>query len=157
MRINYEMYGNSKGDRSEWATPQSLFDELNSEFHFTLDVAASKQNHKCEKYFTIKDDGLRQAWSGVVWCNPPYGKAVSLWLEKAIAEQERGVTSVFLVFARTDTSWFHDLVLPNAKVRFLRGRVKFVHPKKGSGNNPAMGSMVLVFQGTHAKKQRNKR
>jgi phage N-6-adenine-methyltransferase len=157
MRINYDMYGNSKGSRSEWATPQDLFDRLNAEFHFTLDAAASKLNHKCEKFFTVKDNGLKQPWSGTVWCNPPYGKAVPLWLQKAIEEQAHGVTSVFLVFARTDTGWFHDLVLPHAEIRFLRGRVKFVHPTLGTGNNPALGSMVLVFRGKHAKKQRNKR
>lgn len=36
----------------EWETPQHVFDKLNKEFEFTLDVAASDLNHKCEKYFT---------------------------------------------------------------------------------------------------------
>src|SRR5277367_4561745 len=145
MKINHAMYGDSEGDRSEWETPQELFNELDAEFHFTLDVAASKSNHKCRKFFTKEQDGLKQPWSGVAWCNPPYGKAIPLWLNKAIEEQKRGVTSVFLVFARTDTSWFHEIVLPHAEVRFLRGRVRFTHPTLGVGNNPAMGSMVLVF------------
>lgn len=41
-------------DKDYWETPQSLFDELNAEFNFTLDAAANDANHKCERYFTKK-------------------------------------------------------------------------------------------------------
>ena len=47
-----------------WATPQDFYDELNEEFHFTLDPCSSDENHKCEKYFTKKQDGLSQNWGG---------------------------------------------------------------------------------------------
>lgn len=61
-------------DKNFWETPQKLFDELDAEFHFTLDAAASDENHKCARYFTQNDDGLRQNWEGeTVFCNPPYG------------------------------------------------------------------------------------
>ena len=49
----------------EWATPQNFFDELDHEFHFDLDAAADESNHKCERYFTLKDDGLTKNWGGV--------------------------------------------------------------------------------------------
>ena len=49
-------------DKNFWETPQRLFDELDAEFHFTLDAAASDENHKCARYFTKNDDGLRQNW-----------------------------------------------------------------------------------------------
>ena len=48
----------------EWETPQALFDELDREFGFTLDVCATKENAKCEKYFTKEQDGLSQNWGG---------------------------------------------------------------------------------------------
>ena len=48
--------------KNYWETPQKLFDKLDAEFHFTLDAAASDENHKCERYFTGKEDGLRQNW-----------------------------------------------------------------------------------------------
>lgn len=48
----------------EWATPQDFFDELDKEFHFTLDPCADDQNHKCSRYFTEKDNGLEQNWGG---------------------------------------------------------------------------------------------
>ena len=47
-----------------WATPQAFFDELDREFHFTLDPCANDENHKCDKYFTIEQDGLSQSWEG---------------------------------------------------------------------------------------------
>ena len=53
-----------------WETPQKFFDELNEEFHFTLDACATPENAKCEKYFTEEDNALVQDWSGnVVFCN----------------------------------------------------------------------------------------
>lgn len=54
---------------SEWATPQALFDLLNSEFHFTLDPCATNENHKCEKYFTKTEDGLTKNWGGGRQCS----------------------------------------------------------------------------------------
>ena len=68
---------------NEWETPQWFFDELNEEFNFTLDPC-SNGNHKCKKFYTIKEDGLKQDWSkDVVFMNPPYGgpKYLKLILE----------------------------------------------------------------------------
>ena len=48
----------------EWATPQEFFDELNEEFHFTLDPAANEENHKCETFFTKEQNGLACPWGG---------------------------------------------------------------------------------------------
>ncbi len=69
---------------NEWATPQDFFDELNKEFHFTLDPCATHENHKCAKYFTEEDDGLAQSWDNeIVFCNPPYGRQIKHWVKKA--------------------------------------------------------------------------
>jgi site-specific DNA-methyltransferase (adenine-specific) len=148
-KINSKVFGNSRDDRAEWETPESFFQQLNEEFHFTLDAAASDANHKCKKYFTKDQDGLTQRWSGTVWCNPPYGKTIPQWLEKAIEEQRRGVTSVFLLMARTEMSYFHELIFPNAEIRFVKGRVKFSHPDpaKNKNNTPFYGSMLVIFKG----------
>ena len=48
----------------DWATPQDFFDLLDREFNFELDVCASPTNAKCEKFFTVDDDGLAQKWGG---------------------------------------------------------------------------------------------
>lgn len=48
----------------DWETPQDFFDEIDNEFHFTLDACANGTNHKCDKYFSELDDGLKQNWGG---------------------------------------------------------------------------------------------
>ena len=81
--INKSLYSSNS---DEWGTPQELFDKLNKEFHFTLDPCASHKNHKCSKYYTIEDDGLKFDWSGeVVFCNPPYSK-IKDWVYKCYYE-----------------------------------------------------------------------
>ena len=74
-----------------WETPQDLFDKLNAEFHFDLDVCALPENAKCEKYYTPEDDGLLQPWNGVCWCNPPYGRTIGKWVQKAYETFAGGV------------------------------------------------------------------
>ncbi len=67
----------------EWSTPQDLFDSLNEEFHFTLDPACTKENAKCKKFYTEKENGLLQDWKGErVFCNPPYGRVIGEWVKK---------------------------------------------------------------------------
>lgn len=122
-----------------WETPQELFDNLNAEFHFTVDVCATKDNAKCEKFFTPEMDGLKQEWTGVCWCNPPYGRGIGKWMKKAAEAQ---ATVVCLVPARTDTKWFHDWVLNRAEIRFIRGRLHF----NGSKNSVPFPSMLVIYQ-----------
>ena len=71
--MNTEVMFSSKTD--QWATPQDFFDKLNEEFRFTLDPCADEFNHKCDRFFSEKENGLIQDWSGeTVFCNPPYGR-----------------------------------------------------------------------------------
>jgi predicted transcriptional regulator len=86
-----------------WETPQYLFDELNREFHFDLDVCATKENTKCDKYFTPETDGLNQAWQGNCFMNPPYGREIYKWIKKAYDSSLHGTVVVCLLPARTDT------------------------------------------------------
>lgn len=80
--MNTELMFSSVTD--QWATPQGFFDQLNKEFHFTLDPCADAQNHKCDRYFTKEQDGLVQSWEGErVFCNPPYGRCIGDWVHKA--------------------------------------------------------------------------
>ena len=123
----------------EWETPQDLFDKLDSEFHFTLDVCANAQNHKCNQYYTKADDGLKMPWGGVIWCNPPYGREVGKWVEKCA---NCDGMAVMLLPARTDTRWFHEFIYNKAEVRFIKGRLKF----GGSKNSAPFPSMVVIFR-----------
>ena len=112
---------------TEWATPTDFFKPLNDEFHFTLDVCATAENTKVAKFFSPEQNGLVQSWIGnICWMNPPYGRNLIKWLEKAKHEADYfGVTTVCLVPARTNTAWFHKICLKASEIRFVLGRPKF--------------------------------
>ena len=131
----------------EWSTPQNVFDELNAEFHFTLDPCADEHNHKCKKYYTKEENGLHYCWIGeTVFCNPPYGKTIGEWVCKCYCEfTEFGTTCVMLIPARTDTKWFHEYIYnkKGVEIRFIKGILKF-----GDSKNAApFPSMIVVFGG----------
>ncbi|MDS4067844.1 DNA N-6-adenine-methyltransferase [Staphylococcus capitis] len=129
---------------NEWTTPQHLFDELNREYHFTLDPCATHENAKCEKYFTEKENGLLQDWSDdVVFMNPPYGREIKQWIKKAYEETLNGATVVCLIPARTDTTYWHDYIFGKAfDIRFLKGRLKFGDSK----NSAPFPSAIVVYK-----------
>lgn len=56
--------GLMSSNTDEWGTPRKFFEELDSEFHFDLDVCANEMNHKCVMYYTKEQDGLKQTWGG---------------------------------------------------------------------------------------------
>jgi len=139
--MNTELMFSSKN--STWETPQWLFDELNKEFNFTLDVCADVNTHKCNRYFDIEKDGLKQDWkNNTCWMNPPYGREMGKWIEKAYKESQNNTKIVALLPARTDTKWFHDYIYGKFEIRFLKGRLKF-----GKATNPApFPSMIVIFE-----------
>lgn len=137
--VNQSWFNRPKID---YETPDDIFVPLNTEFNFTLDVCASPDNAKCEKFFTIDDDGLSKEWNGTCWMNPPFGREMKKWVKKAFAEWNRGNTVVCLLPARTNTVWWHDWVMKGS-VRFIKGEVTF----KGQKNGLWMPMSIVVFDG----------
>lgn len=136
-------------NKMDWCTPQDFFDVLNQEFHFVLDAAATDKSAKCSKYYTPEIDGLEQSWilsGGAVFCNPPYGRDISKWVKKANLEWKNGATIVMLIPARTDTIYFHDYILGQAEIRFIRGRLRFTDEDGNSSNPAPFPSMVIIFR-----------
>lgn len=113
-----------------WATPVGVYKDLDDEFFFDLDPCP----------LGSKEDGLAMSWSNRrVYCNPPYGRTITKWLDKA-AEAK---LAVFLLPAKTDTRWFHDYCLRCAKeIRFVRGRLRFGDAK----HNAPFPSMIVIFK-----------
>ena len=138
--MNKEVLFSSKTDL--WETPQDFFEKLDQEFGFELDVCALPENAKCSRYFSPMDDGLEQDWTGVCWCNPPYGREIEKWVKKAYISAIEGATVVMLLPARTDTRWFHDWIYGKTEIRFIRGRLKF----GGAEHDAPFPSMVVVFR-----------
>lgn len=131
------LYSSERGD---WATPQRLFDLLNEEFNFELDVCAQEWSAKCPEYFTLEDNALAQEWTGRCFMNPPYGRTIDEWVSKAYQSALRGALVVCLVPARVDTSWWWDYCR-FGEVRFLRGRLHF---DDGEDAAPFPSSVVVL-------------
>lgn len=142
--LNQGLFSSEKQD---WCTPQQFFDELDAEFHFVLDAAATHQNSKCKRCFTPEDDGLIQNWDmgGAVYCNPPYGKEIGLWVKKAYEEAQKGTTIVMLIPARTDTKYFHEYIYHKAEIRFVKGRLKFTDENGTPKGTVPFPSMVVIY------------
>lgn len=118
----------------EHHTPPDLFRRLELEFgRFDVDAAATDENHLAPAWYTSSNSGLTNPWRvhGSPWItrvfvNPPYGRDVGAWLEKAARECDVGCLVVLLLPARTDTRWFHDVVVAGRhEVRLIRGRLRF--------------------------------
>ncbi|HCI3536395.1 TPA: adenine methyltransferase [Acinetobacter baumannii] len=135
------LYGNAEGKTDVWATPQNLFDALDQIFNFDLDVCALPENAKCERYFTPELDGLKQEWTGTCWMNPPYGREISLWIEKAVETANNGHTVVGLLPVRTDVVWWQEHIL-HREIHYIKGRLKF----GGSKHNAPFGCALVVFR-----------
>jgi phage N-6-adenine-methyltransferase len=133
--------------RADWETPPEVFQPLEQEFSFALDVCATPETAKCAHYYAPADDALSLPWSGVCWMNPPYGRQIGKWLRKAWEESQRGATVVCLVPARTDTAWWHDYCM-KGEIRYLRGRVYFLVNGARSCGAP-FPSAVVIFKGGH--------
>lgn len=134
-----EVHYSSKTDL--WATPQDFFDKYDAIYNFELDVCAVKENAKCGKYFTPEQDGLKQEWSGICWMNPPYGRGIGKWMQKAYESSGNGTIVVCLVPARTDTRWWHDYAM-KGQIEFIKGRLKFGDAK----TNAPFPSAVVTFK-----------
>ncbi|MES2636655.1 MAG: DNA N-6-adenine-methyltransferase [Pseudomonadota bacterium] len=126
----------------DWATPDWLYQKLNSEFNFDFDPCPLK----------AKFDGLQVEWGKSDFVNPPYNRVDKpKFISKAYQEYQKGKTVVLLIPAATGTKQFHELILPNAEVRFLKGRVSFkgtnskgIYTEKNKGNHD---SMIVIFRG----------
>lgn len=138
--MNKDLMFSSNTD--QWATPQAFFDRLNSVFRFKTDVCALPENAKCERFFSPDVDGLKQDWQGVCWMNPPYGREIGKWVEKAYrSAKENGATVVCLLPARVDTRWWHDFCA-KGEFFFVKGRLKFGDAK----DSAPFPNAVVVFR-----------
>jgi hypothetical protein len=113
-----------------WATPVSLYDTLNTEFHFNDDPCPLHGG-----------GGLDRDWGTSTYCNPPYGTQITRWIKKAYEESRKGKTIVLLILSRTDTRWWHEYIMKAHEIRFLRGRLKFGDSK----NSAPFPSAIAIF------------
>ena len=121
-----------------WMTPPDLLESLTAEFGEMYDPCPPNPT----------EDGLKLAWptDRVCFVNPPYSQ-IAVWTDKCSTEWRRGCSIVLLIPARTDTRYFHRNINGNAEVRFIKGRLKFVHPDGGKPKGAPFPSILCVFRG----------
>lgn len=145
---------------SEWHTPGDVFRSLDAEFAFDLDPCPGEADVK--QGIRKLRDGLTQDWGEfkAAFVNPPYGRELPRWLKLCryygttswLRGQKTGIV-VALIPARTDTRWWHEIVMPGAtEIRFLRGRIGFegipVKPERDrqkSRSRAPFPSVIVVF------------
>lgn len=141
-------------------TPDEVFDPLHKEFAFTLDVAASASNRRCQRYFTREQNGLSLPWLGErVWCNPPYSD-LPAWVAKAGYETTMGgcpLVAMLLPNNRCEQRWWQETVECvrdrglGVSTRFLAGRRRFARPTEWAtprkGDRPPFGLVIVIFEG----------
>lgn len=125
-----------------WGTPKWLYEQLDNEFHFDFDPCPLHSDF----------DGLTIEWGNSNFVNPPYNRVDKpKFIHKSYVEWKLGKTCVLLIPAATGTKQFHELILPNAEIRFLKGRVAFCgYNDKGEYTEKNKGkhdSMLVIFRG----------
>jgi site-specific DNA-methyltransferase (adenine-specific) len=140
QKLATKVYHQSK--RTTWATPWDVFGEYDAEFHFTLDVCATADTAKCPRFFSPEVDGLAQDWGDdICWMNPPYGREIGLWLEKAYRSSLAGATVCCLIPARTGTRWWHAWVLGKGEIRYRKGRIIF----EGATDPAGFDALAVIY------------
>lgn len=143
--MNRKLMFSSKTDN--WATPRVFAAECVKKYGINFDVCASAENAVVPQFIGPPADSLALAsWHApgrVCWMNPPYGRQIAAWVSKAAQTAARGTPVVCLLPARTDTAWWHEIIVPRARrVEFIRGRLHF-----NDGPTGAPFPSVLVFFG----------
>jgi len=136
-------FNSNTENKAEWLTPPYVVEALGE---FDLDPCAPEE-HKAPwslaaHNFSVADDGLHQRWEGRVWCNPPYGRETFKWLSKL----SRHGNGIALIFARTETKGFHEVVFKQADaVFFFEGRLKFYHVDGTQGDSANAPSCLVAY------------
>jgi site-specific DNA-methyltransferase (adenine-specific) len=143
-------------ENNEWATPQWFFDYFNSIYDFKVDLAATDRNTKCGIYLTKAQNSLNQDWSqykGWLWCNPPYGRQLPQWVEKAYIEMKKGAKICMLIPASVGTNYWAKYIINKVPfIWFIEGRIRFVDPLSQITDPPKYDSALIVFNLIDEKK-----
>lgn len=122
-----------------WATPKEVYDKLNQEFHFDYDPCP----------LDFKEDGTTTEWKQSNFINPPYSRKLKeAFILKAFKESKKGKTCVLLLPVSTSTKIFHEVIYPNAEIRFWKGRINFLANgiKSDKYKSGQMDSMIVIFK-----------
>lgn len=130
-------------------TPDELFNELDNEFHFVIDLASTDENRKCNQNFTLQNSALNQSWPrGNCFLNCPYSE-IYIWMRKCLIEAEQGSTIICVLPCDTSTKWFHHWIWNKHFHRPRKGRIMRCPDKRYKFiDNPAkFATLIIIFNG----------
>ena len=143
----------TKNIKDKWQTPKPIYDKLNEEFNFDIDVACDRNDCLCEKGFCIDEgcDALEMDWKQhgtSFFMNPPYSRGnIDRFCKKAYEESRWGHTVVGLLRCDMSTIYFHDYILKAHEIRAVKRRVRFISPDTGkSVGSPPFASIIVVWR-----------
>lgn len=127
--------------KDDWSTPEYIYEPLAKEFNFDFDPCPLQADF----------DGLEVEWGESNFINPPYSRKLKeQFIRKAFEESKNGKVCVMLLPVSTSTVIFHEIIYPNAEIRFVKGRISFIGRNTegelvGEGNKPMHDSMIVIF------------
>jgi hypothetical protein len=147
---------NSVGESDEWFTPLSIFKALGLIFDLDPAHPGAGTKHCCVParfIYTKEDDGLVQPWSGLVFCNPPYGARFGHvpWLRKFLAH----ANGIEVFRAYTSSSWWHAEMPKAQMLLFPAGKTQFVKPNGSIGKSPGHGTVLIGMGETACEALKN--
>lgn len=134
--------------KDDYETPYEIYYNACQDFKIfpKLDVSATATNSKCANYYTPDEDGLTKDWNKTFWCNPPYSK-VADFMKKAYYDSKKfQVEGICLIFAKTDTKFWHSFIEGKAEVHFIKGRIKFLKHGFKTKNSAPYPSCFVIYR-----------
>lgn len=144
----------------ERLTPDPLYLSLHAEFGFTIDLAASRENAKCARFYTREDNALSRTWGNEsCWLNHPWSQTPA-WVEKSWREALAGTPLIVMLLPdnRTHQPFWQTLVEPfretslsgvQLRARFLPGRQHYgtpADPLAKRRRRPKHGAVLLIWR-----------
>jgi len=141
-----------------WETPYPIYYEALEKFNVkpTLDVCATKKNTKCIHYITEKEDSLCFEWLEDVFMNPPYSRVADFMKKAYYQHKKHGITILILIYAKTDTKFWHSFIEDKAEVHFIKGRIKFMQDGVYSKNSAPYPSCFVIYRLERQKQLKDK-
>ena len=147
---------------SEWSLNMDIFEQITDIFGKpTLDLFASRLNHKCERYVAWQPDPFAEAvdaftlnWgeAGLVYMFPPFC-LMSRVLQKLELEQAEAIVVAPLW---TTQPWWTKLIrlLTTCPLYFYRAKDTLTHPHRGQEELPRMDLVICSLSGRSYRQAR---
>jgi len=146
---------NRKKIHDDWGTPDEILDYIQDKyFDGNVYFDPCPLRHKF--------NGLDMEWDEYNYINPPYNrKDKEAFINKALEQSKENKICVMLLPVSTSTQIFHNVILPNCDIEFLKGRVKFKgYNTYGDYVTDSVGqhdSMIVVFRNPKYMKIKSKK